>query len=89
MCSDGEDFDGGQVVLAFSEANGTRICLNYTIIDNTVPELAEEFFIELTSPLPAVNIQPSNIIQVSIMDDDGMELIRMHFCYCAYMTKSV
>ena len=69
---DGEDFDGGQLVLSFSEANGTRICLNYDIFDDDVPELTEDFFIEVTSSLPAVSFTPSNIIQVSIIDNDGM-----------------
>lgn len=48
----------------------TRRCIVYTIIDNDVPEIMEDFLILLNSPLQEVTFQPSDTIQVFITDED-------------------
>ena len=68
---DGEDLE---LVITFSgEDRLTRQCVNYTIIDNNVPELMEDFLIILNSPLQGVDFQPSEMIQAIILDDDGIQ----------------
>lgn len=68
---DGEDFIGGEQIITFSaEVELTRQCVRFTIIDDNVPEVAENFLILLQSPLSEVDFQPLDRIEVSIMDDD-------------------
>ena len=54
--------------MIFSEI--TRQCVNYLIIDNSVPELTENFLILVSSPLQEVDFQPSNNVEVFIIDED-------------------
>ena len=45
--------------------------MRYTIIDDSVPELQESFLILLRSPLDEADFQPSDGIEVFIIDEDG------------------
>ena len=71
MLLDGDDFIGGEQAIIFSAGNlTTRKCINYTIIDNNVPEIMEDFLIVLSSPVQEVIFQPSDTIRVLINDED-------------------
>lgn len=76
---DGEDFIGGEQAIVFSAGDfTTRKCTNYTIIDNNVPEVMEDFLIVLSSPVQEVIFQPSDTIQVLINDEDRKWLRQFH-----------
>lgn len=65
------DFIGREQVVVFSVQDSfTRKCANFTIIDDNVPELTEEFVIIVNSSLPEVEFQTSNFVTVFITDED-------------------
>lgn len=68
---DGEDFIGGEQVITFAAGvQVIRQCVRFTIIDDNVPEVEENFLILLRSPLSEVDFQPLDRIEVSIIDED-------------------
>lgn len=71
MLLDGEDFIGGEQAIVFSAGDlTTRKCINYTIIDDDVPEVVEDFLILLSSPVQEVTFQSADTIRVLINDED-------------------
>lgn len=76
---DGDDFIGGEQAIVFSAGDlTTRKCINYTIIDNNVPEVIEDFLILLSSPVQAVIFQPADTIRVLINDEDRKWLQQLY-----------
>ena len=46
------------------------VCFNVTIVDDTRYELREDFFVNITTGDPQVDLVPSSTI-ISILDDEG------------------
>ena len=65
----GEDFEDTSEDLVFSEINQTR-CFNVSIINDNDYELREDFFINLTTTVSSVTLNP-RFVTISINDEDG------------------
>ena len=66
---DGEDYHADPRVLVFSPGVD-RVCFNVSIINDNRYELNEDFFVNLTTTDPQVDISPITAV-VTIMDDDS------------------
>ena len=69
----GIDFDSTQVVIVFEQDNSPgRECAVITIYNDAILEDKEEFLVKLTSPDPDVIVLDPRIINVAILDNDGI-----------------
>ena len=66
---DGEDYRADPRVLTFSPGVD-RVCFDVSIIDDNRYELNEDFFVNLTTSDPQVDINPMTAV-VTILDDES------------------
>lgn len=77
MNTDGVDYIGGSLPIVISEMNqNDPVCVNITIVDDTICEYDESFLISLTSDDTCVNINQALCTgEVIIVDNDGKSRI--------------
>ena len=69
----GTDFNSTGVDIVFESNNSPgKECTTVTVFDDTILENVEEFLVVLASPDPDVTVLDPSIINVSILDNDGM-----------------
>ena len=67
------DFDSTQVDIVFEPDNSPgRECAVVTIFDDAILEDKEDFLVELTSADPDITILDPRMINVAILDNDGI-----------------
>jgi len=66
---DGDDFIGGSFS-RFVDTSSSMVCINTSIIDDTVVEEVESFTVSVSTTDTAVTISPSSAT-VIIIDNDG------------------
>ena len=71
MIAADEDYLRTTVVLVFS-AGDDRQCVNISLIDDNNLEEVEEFFVNISTLVPRVTIDP-DLTTVELQDDDGTD----------------
>lgn len=67
---DGDDFIGGSFSRSVDTSSSRMVCINTSIIDDTVVEEVESFTVSVSTTDTAVTISPSSAT-VIIIDNDG------------------
>ena len=71
MIAADEDYLRATVVFVFS-AGDDRQCVNISLIDDNNLEEVEEFFVNISTLVPRVTIDP-DLTTVELQDDDGTD----------------
>ena len=68
----GEDFVDNPMILSVTPTIGQQACFTYSIVNDDIYEVNEEFFINLTTTDPSVTLMPNH--RIIIVSDDDSEL---------------
>ena len=68
----GEDFLDNPMSLSVMPTVGERVCFTYSLVNDDIYEVNEEFFINLTTTDPSVTLMPNH--RIIIVSDDDSEL---------------
>ena len=64
--------DYTEVILPFLMYKTSRTCINVIVLDDSIPEVEEEFKIHLLTVYPGSNVIVNSVTaRIVIMDDDG------------------